>query len=167
MAENDPAQPGSGSSPGHGKQSLAVVLLKLCWPLPGALTGAVVGFLVYFRQPGLNTDTAAPLIFAGFWAFCGLLIGMACSSLAAWLIERGLRRWLPGKPSITASLALLCVIGLCYVLHAPLVARLPVLFWPALQKLPAHQQVVPTTSPCSQAPPTERKARQAWDLECR
>ena len=167
MAENDPAQPGTGSSPSHGKQSLTVVLLKLCWPLPGALTGALVGFLVYFRQPGLNTDTAAPLIFAGFWAFCGLLIGMACSSLAAWLIERGLRRWLPGKPSITASLALLCVIVLCYVLHAPLVARLPVLFWPALHKLPAHQQGVPTTSPCSQAPPTERKARQAWDLECR
>jgi hypothetical protein len=167
MAENDPAQPGSGSSPGHGKQSLAVVLLKLCWPLPGALTGAAVGFHVYFRQPGLNTDTAAPLIFAGFWACCGLLIGMMCSSLAAWLIERGLRRWLPGRPTITASLSLLCVIGLFYVLHKPLAARLPDLFWPALHKLPARQQKIPTISPCSQLPPTERKARQAWDLECR
>ena len=96
MAENNLAQTGSdsGSSSVHPKKSLAVVLLKLCWPLPGALTGAAVGFHVYFRQPGLNTDTAAPLVFAGFWAFFGLLIGMLCSSITAWLIERGLRRWL-------------------------------------------------------------------------
>jgi hypothetical protein len=167
MAENNSAQPASVSRPGNGKQSLAVDLLKLCWPLPGALTGAAVGFHVYFRQPGLNTDTAAPLIFAGFWAFCGLLIGMLCSSVAAWLIERGLRRRLPGKPLFTGSLSLLCVIGLCYALHAPLEARLPVMFWPALQALPARQQILPTTSPCSQLPPTERKDRQEWDLECR
>ncbi|MBK7422093.1 MAG: hypothetical protein IPJ48_02760 [Propionivibrio sp.] len=167
MAENDPAQPGPGSSPGHSKQSLAVVLLKLCWPLPGALTGAAVGFHVYFRQPGLNTDTVAPLFFAGFWAFCGLLIGTLCSSAVALLIEHGLSRWLPGKPLITASLSLLCLIGLCYVLRAPLEARLPVLIWPALEKLPARPQAVPTPSPCTQTPPTERKARQAWDLECR
>jgi hypothetical protein len=167
MAENDPAQPGTGSSPGHDNQSLAVGLLKLCWPLPGALTGAAVGFHVYFRQPGLNTDTAAPLVFAGLWAFCGLLIGMLCSRVAAWLIERGLRRWLSTNPLITASLTLLWLIGSCYVLRVPLEARLPVLFWPALQKSPARQQAVPTTSPCSQQPPTEPKARQAWDLECR
>ena len=167
MAENDTAQPGPGSSPGHPKHSLAVGLLRLCWPLPGALTGAAVGFHAYFRQPGLNTDTAAPLIFAGFWAFCGLMIGIVCGSVAAWLIERGLRRWLPGKPLIAASLTLLCLIGLCYVLRAPLEARLPELFWPANQKLPARQQAVPTPSPCTQTPPIERQARQAWDLECR
>jgi len=164
MAENDPARPGSGSSPGR---SVAVALLKLCWPVPGALTGAAVGFHVYIRQPGLNTDTAAPLIFAGFWAFCGLLIGIVISSIAAWLIERGLRRWFSSSPPITAGLTLLWLIGSCYVLRAPLEARLPELFWPALHKLPARQQTVPTTSPCSQLPPTERKARQAWDLECR
>ncbi|MBL8416046.1 MAG: hypothetical protein JNM42_16570 [Propionivibrio sp.] len=167
MAENDPAQPEPGSVPGRPKQSLAAGFLKLCWPLPGALTGAAVGFHVYFRQPGLNTDTAAPLVFAGFWAFCGLLVGIVGSSAAAWLIERGLRRWLPGKPLITTSLTLLWLIGFCYVLHAPLEARLPELFWPALQKLPVRQQAVPPPSPCSQAAPTERKARQAWDLECR
>jgi hypothetical protein len=124
MAENDPAQPG----PGH---RLAVGLLRLCWLLPGALTGAAVGFHVYFRQPGLNTDTVAPLIFSGFWAFCGLLIGIVVSSVAAWLIERGLRRWLSSNPLITASLTLLWLIGLSCVLRAPLEARLAELFWPA------------------------------------
>lgn len=167
MAENDAAQRGTGSSRGHPKNSLAIVLLRLCWPLPGALSGAAVGFHVYFRQPGLNTDTAAPLIFAGFWAFCGLMIGIVCCSVAAWLIERGLRRWLPGKPLIATGLTLLCLIGLCYGLRAPLEARLPELFWPALQKWPARQQAVPTLSPCTQTPPTGRQARQEWDMECR
>ncbi len=66
MAENDPAQPGSGSQSGRPKHSLAVGLLKLIWPLLGALSGAAVGFHVYFRQSGLNIDTAAPLVFACF-----------------------------------------------------------------------------------------------------
>lgn len=146
MARNEPIRPDSGSSPDIGKQCLSVAWLKLCGPLPGALTGATVGFQVYFRQPNLNTDTFAPLIFASLWAFCGLLIGMACSSFAAWLIERGLQRWVPSRPTITASLALLCVIGLCFLLRAPLMARLPELFWPALHNLPAHQQALPKTS---------------------
>ena len=97
MAENDITQPSTGSSPSHSKHSLAVGLLRLCWSVPGALTGAVVGFQVYFRQPGLNADSAAPLTFAGFWAFCGLMIGMACSSIAAYMIDRGLRRWHPQR----------------------------------------------------------------------
>lgn len=167
MSENDTAQAGTCSSSGHPKHSLAVGLLRLCWPVPGALTGAAVGFQVYFRQPGLNADTAAPLVFAGFWAFCGLMIGIVCTCIAAWMIEWGLRRWQPGNPLFTTSLTLLLLIGLCYVLRAPLEARLPVMFWPALQKLPARQQAVPTPSRCSQAPPAERKARQEWDLECR
>ena len=167
MTENDITQPSTGASPGHPKHSLAVGLLRLSWSVPGALIGAAVGFQVYFRRPGLNTDTAAPFIFAGFWAFCGLMIGMACSSIAAYMIDRGLRRWHPGKPLFTTGLTLLLLIGLCYVLRAPLEARLPVLIWPALQKLPMHQQEVPTLSPCSQPPPAEPKARQEWDLECR
>jgi predicted PurR-regulated permease PerM len=124
------------------EQTLAVRLLRLCWPLPGALTGATLGFHLYFLQPGLNTDSAAPLIFASFWAFCGLVSGLVCTSMAAWLIERGLRSRLSTNPLITTFLTLLLLIGLCCVLHAPLEARLPALFWPSSQKLPARQPSV-------------------------
>lgn len=167
MAEDDSDLSGSSSNRDHPKRSLICTLLKLCWPLPGALAGAAVGFHVYFRQPGLNTDSAAPALLASRWAFFGLLIGLSGSMVAGWLIERGLRRWFSTNPSITASLTLLSLLGLSYVLHAPLEVRLPELFWPALQNLPAQQQPVSTPSPCTQAPPTERQARLAWDLECR
>jgi hypothetical protein len=149
------------------EQTLAVRLLRLCWPLPGALTGATLGFHLYFLQPGLNADSAAPLIFASFWAFCGLLFGMVCTSMAAWLIERGLRSMLSTNPLITTCLPLLLLIGLCCVLHAPLEDRLPALFWPAAQTLPARQPPVAQPSPCTQTPPAERQARQSWDMECR
>ena len=142
-------------------------LLKLCRPLPGALAGAVVGFHVYFRQPGLNTDTAALLFIAGLWAFGGLLIGMVGSSFAAWLIERALRRVLVGKPLFIASAIMLLLTALSPMLVAPLEARLPALFWPEVHKLPARLQSVVRPSTCSDDPPTEVRARQARDLECR
>jgi hypothetical protein len=142
-------------------------LLRLFWPLPGALTGAAVAFHLYFRQPGLNTDTAAPLVFASAWALAGMLAGALCTSMAGWLIERGLRHWFPVRPLISSGLALVCLIGLCRGLYAPLEARLPALFWPSHQE--ESSRILPPSqpSPCTQVPPTDPKARRAWELECR
>jgi hypothetical protein len=140
--------------------------LQFLWPLPGALTGAAVAFHLYFRQSGLNTDTAAPLVFASAWAFGGMLAGALCTSIAGWLIERGLRRWFPVRPMITSGLALVCLVGLCLGLYAPLEGRLPALFWPSHQEASSRIVSPPERSPCTQAPPTDPKARRAWELEC-
>jgi len=147
------------------RSPLAIGLLRACWPLPGALAGASISFHLYFRQPGLNTDTAAPLIFASVWALCGLLSGFLISGIAGWLIERGLLRGLPNHPLLATSLTLVCLTGLCWGLSAPLEARLPALFWPAPQKVTLP--LPPKPSPCLQTAPTDRQARQAWELECR
>ena len=163
MAESDPA---TGLNQGNRWQQRTILLLRLCWPLPGALTGAAIGFHVYFRQPGLNTDTAAPLIFAGLWAFGGMLAGMLSTGIAAWLLERILRRLLPANPLIAASLVLVCLLGLCRGAYAPLEARLPGLLWPKSQNA-ATLPRPPPPSPCTEAPPIDRDARRSWELECR
>jgi hypothetical protein len=164
MAENDFASrpPASGR-----REQPAAWLMRLFWPLPGALAGAAVGFHLYFRQPGLNTDTAAPLIFAALWALGGMILGAMCTSIAAWLIDSGLRRLLPARQLITASLTMLCLVGICLTLYAPIEARLPALFWPPHQAEPSRTLPSSRPSPCMQAPPTDRQARQSWELECR
>lgn len=146
-----------------GKQ-WAVWLLRLFWPLPGAITGAAAGFHVYFRQPDLNTDTVAPLVFASLWAFAGMLTGVLCTRIVAGLIQRGVRRVFSIGPISTASLTLLCLVGLCLGLHAPLEARLPALLWPAQPKeVPPR---LPAPSPCTQTPPTKLHDKKSWELEC-
>ena len=150
--------------------SLLSALLRACWPLPGALSGAAIGFHLYFRQPGLTTDSAAALFLASGWALGGMVCGLLCSSLAGALIARGLRRRLRASPPLAAGVALLCVTGLCWSVHAPLEARLPALLWPAPVKAIAPRPPAPTSatvSPCRQPAPDERRARQAWELECR
>jgi len=151
----------------RGPRPLLGSFLQFLWPLPGALTGAAVAFHLYFRQPGLNTDTAAPLFFAGVWALGGMLAGALCSSMVGWLIDRGLRRWSPAGPSITSGLALVCVTGLCFALYAPLEARVPALLWPPHEETTSRIVSPPESSPCAQTPPTDPRALRAWELECR
>ena len=157
MAENDPDDRGSAS------KLLGRWMLRLFLPLPGALTGATLGFQVYFRQPGLNTDSAAPLILAGLWAFGGLLSGVLFSSLAVWLIQGSLRRLFSIGPLFTTGLTLFCLIGLCMGLYAPLEALLPSVLWPIHQK---GTPQAPPRSQCAQTPPSSPNERKAWELEC-
>ena len=164
MAENDPAAP---VPVGARTGGLALWLVRLLWPLPGAIAGAGVGFQLYFRQPGLNTDTFAPFILASFWAFGGMLSGMLVTGIAAWLIQRGVRRLFSTGPLITACLTLLCLIGLCLVSYAPLESRLSALFWPKQRKEAPRPLAAPAPSPCTQAPPSDLNARKSWELECR
>jgi len=149
------------------EKRLTLRLLQFCWPLPGALTGAAVGFHLYFRQPGLNTDSLAPLILASLWALGGMLSGALITSVVAWLIHRSLQRLLPTMPVITAGLPLAGLIVLCMGFHAPLQARLPSLLWPAHPQESVLPQPSPGTSPCTQPPPSDAKARKSWELECR
>jgi hypothetical protein len=164
MVESNPA---TRMLVSNRRQQIAISLLRLVWPLPGAITGAALGFHLYFRQPGLNTDTVAPLIFASVWAFIGMLSGAICTSIAAWLIERGVRRLFPVGPLIATSLTVLGLIGLCPGLFAQLEARLPVLLWPTHPKESSGPISPPLPSPCTQAPPSDPKVRQSWELECR
>jgi hypothetical protein len=135
--------------------------------LPGALLGAALGFHLYFRRPGLNSDTFAPAIFAGLWAVGGLAIGALVTLAAAWLIDRALRRAFSWRPMTAAAVTLLGVVGLCTGLYAPLEARLPALLWPPAQPRSPSKQPTPERSPCAQAPPSDPAERKAWDLECR
>ena len=164
MAENDPAAPLPVS---RWKGRLLLWLLRLLWPLPGAVTGAALGFHLYFRQPGLNTDTFAPFILASFWALGGMLAGMLGTGIAAWLIQRSVRRLFATGPLITACLTLLCLIGLCLGSYAPLEARLSALFWPKQPKESSRPLAPTAPSACTQAPPSDLNARKSWELECR
>lgn len=164
MTKSDRARPPPDDSP---DKSPAVWPLWLLSPLPCALAGAAVGFHLYFRQPGLNTDTAAPLMFASLWALGGMMCGAFCTGSAAWMIESAMRRVSPAHPLITGSLTIAILIGLCVGLYAPLEARLPGLLWPRLKPTPPRPPVKDQASPCRQPPPIDRQARQAWELECR
>jgi hypothetical protein len=134
--------------------------------LPGALTGAATGFHLYFLRPGLNTDTVAPVIFAGVWAFCAMLAGALITSLASWFVERGLQRGLSVRPWVAGGLALLCVIGLCRWVYAPLQAHLPSLIWASPQ---TEQSGPPNSSGpnCAEEPPPNHVNRKLWEQECR
>ena len=146
--------------------ALATWLPRALWPLPGMLFGAVIGFHLHFRQPGLNTDTAAPLFFAALWAVAGMLVGAVCTIGAGWLIELVLRRVLPGVPWLAGGITVACLAGLCLALYAPIERQLPALLWPK-KPHPLLRPLAPQESACRQAPPAEPKARQAWELECR
>lgn len=146
---------------------LAIRLLRLLWPLPGAITGAVVGFHLYFRQPGLNADSFAPLIFAGIWACGGMLSGALGTGIAAWLIQRSTHRLFSISPLFTDGLTLIFLTALCLGLYAPLEAHLPGLIWPPPQQSHAHTRPLSQPSPCTQTPPTSPNARKSWELECR
>ncbi len=165
MVESSPTAGSPGSS---RRQQIALWLLHFLAPQTGAVTGAVVGFRLYFETPGLNRDTLAPVIFAGGWALLGVFSGGLITYFAGWLIERRARRLLPDSPFIRVSLTILLLIGLCVGLYAPLEARLPGLIWPKEHQQqsirPAGQ---PLQSQCTQAPPSDPKIRRQWDLECR
>lgn len=139
-------------------------LLRRLWPVPGAVTGAALGFQLYFRQPGLNTDSLAPLIFAGLWALGGMLGGMVSTGLAGWLIERGVRRLF--SPVRVAGVTLLCLLLLCGGLYAPLEAGLTSWLWPAHQQEAVRPKAPVEPPPCQQEVPSDRALRKAWELEC-
>ena len=164
MAENDPITRLTYSA---ARKQWLVWLLRIFWPIPGAILGATLGFHLYFRQPSLNTDTLAPLIFASLWAFGGMLSGVLSTSIAAWLIQRSIHRCFSMSPLNSARLTLLCLIGLCFGLYAPLETRLPAVLWPVQPAQKASSRALPTPSPCSQVPPSDFNARKSWELECR
>jgi hypothetical protein len=147
--------------------ALAAHALRAFWALPGALSGATVAFHLYFRQPGLNTDTAAPLVLAVVWSGLGLLIGAVASFATAWVVHRALRRAWPASPALAAGGALACVVALAAVLQGPMETLLPTLLWPA----PAPASSAPDSprrdAPCTGAAPADPSLRREWDLECR
>ncbi|NVO06400.1 MAG: hypothetical protein HXX19_10930 [Rhodoferax sp.] len=151
--------------PVPARQEWRARLLRFLWPLPGALMGAALGLNLYFRQPGLNTDSLAPLVFASVWALGGLLAGTLVAASAGGLIERGLRR-LCG-PVAACGLTLLCLVVVCGGLYAPLELRLPKLFWPAHAQEPVPVQPPARIAACAQPAPTDPALRKSWALECR
>jgi hypothetical protein len=141
-------------------------LLRLFYPLPGAITGAAAGFHLYLLRPGLNMDTLAPAIIASAWAVCGMLIGGLLTSLTAWLAERRFHRWFSTSPMMTGSLALLFLTGLSLWIHAPLEARLRTLLWPPHQTEQSRPPA-PSEPTCAQEPPSDQPNWILWQQECR
>lgn len=163
MPEDEAFRRTSAVRPG---EAVAMWLPRLMWPLPGMLLGATIGFYLYFRQPGLNTDTAAPLFFAFFWALGGLLAGGLATACAGWAIDLAVRRALTDTPWVAGGVTLACLAGVSLVLHAPVESRLAALLWPARPAV-ATQPPRPGVTPCKQVPPTDPQLRKTWELECR
>lgn len=138
------------------------------WPLPGAVCGAALAFHVYFRQPGLNNDTAGPMIVGAVVALAGLVAGTLLSSAFGWAVDTWLRRQWPDHSSQT-SIATLFILAVLFVgLEGLLESRLPALLWP--RAAPATVVVPDRTPPeltCGAVAPTEPALRKAWELECR
>ena len=145
--------------------SLIRRILKLLWPLPGAIAGAVLGFHLYFAQPAINTDSLAPLVLAGLWALTGMLAGALVTGLGGWLFQLGMRRFFAHSPTLATGLILLLLTFASIGLTTLLDARLPGWIWPP--KAPAGIVRPSGGAACAQVPPADSKEFKAWALECR
>lgn len=147
-------------------------LCRSAWGLPGALAGAALTFVGFFMQPGLNTDTAAPLVFAFVLAVGGLLVGMVMGELLGGVLNRWLVQYLPG-PLWAAHMAtgLLSAVVWWGVWSVGRYHVLPA--WLDQPKAVPTRSTPPTTpaqphvSPCQLPPPADARARKNWEEECR
>jgi hypothetical protein len=137
------------------------------WPVPGALSGAALGFQAYFLQPGLNRDTLAPLAFGAMSAFAGLLVGVLVCAAAGRIIEAGLRRIWPEKPTLTSIVTLACLVGMVLASTPALDSALPTLIGPPGAADIHARGKASGDQACGGAAPADAAQRREWELECR
>ncbi len=140
-----------------GQFLAAIACLAFC------IRAGWVGYLMYWQQPGINTDTLAPAFLALPWAAAGLLLAVAFSAAIAtplFLIK------LSGKSRPLLAGLLTCVLlGLATV-------KLPKI---AASLLPTHpRQNQPTAQhhpqpaiTCQSPAPQDSQMRKSWESECR
>ena len=138
------------------------------WPAGLALAGigsAVlglragwIGYVMYFQQPGINTDTFAPAFLALPWAVGAALLIAAAPFVPKWSGKR--------HPLISEVLTL--IVLLVATAYLPEIAekaanpRRP----PATTETP-QTKAKPATNPCHGTPPGDAGLRRAWEAECR
>lgn len=157
-------------------ESLSWWVGRILWPLLGGAWGAWLGFRRYFWVH-LNADTFAPVFVLGIYAFLaliGLVAGAISCALIGGLVKKLLRYF--GVGIITA----LSVATLVNVLALWQVGNFVQTKYPGLDaeraakplrsyapKEPAPTDKDSYQNPCSEPPPTDTKAREMWELECR
>lgn len=129
------------------------------------LRAAWIGYVMYFQQPGINTDTFAPAFLALPWALGGALLGMG----AAVLIAAGLfvPKWSRTRhPLISGGLTLIAL--LLATVYLPEIADKTIhsQHLPATTEIP-HAKANQATNPCHGTPPGDAGLRRAWEAECR
>jgi len=152
---------------------------SVVWPLAGGAWGAWVGFQGMYQHlvPGMNTDTAAPIFVWGFFAFfagVGLFAGAASAMAIGGSVEWLLRRMGIGIVAAIAVATLVNVLAL-WQIAGFLQAKYPGLRAVRAEKPhggKAAGEIPPAgkgsyQNPCSAPPPTDTRARAAWDAECR
>ena len=142
------------------------------WPLPAACAGAALVFVASLMRPGLNTDTAAPLVFAFVLAAGGLLVGTVLGDLLGRVLNRWLVQYLPG-PLWAAHVATVLLSAVVWwgVWSVGRYHVVPV-WWAQPKAVPTLSTPLPTpaqpqVSVCQLPPPADARLRNSWDEECR
>jgi hypothetical protein len=151
-------------------------VVRILWPLLGGAWGAWLGFRGNFRVH-LNADTFAPVFVLGFYALfalIGLIAGAALCALIGGLVERLLRYFGVGIVAALSVATLVNVLAL-WQIGDFVQAKYPGLR--AERAAKPHRSNAPGKlapadkgsyqNPCSEPPPTDTKAREIWDSECR
>jgi len=148
------------------------------WCLFGGVWGAWVGFqgISQYSGPAMNHDTAATVLVWGmfvFFAAIGLFAGAATASAVGSAVAWGLRR-LGVPPIATVIVAVLVTGGVLWEVGALVQESYPGLRSARVAKPvgdKADAVTVPgakdsAQNPCLASPPTEKRARESWALEC-
>lgn len=144
------------------------------WPAGLALAGigstvlglraGWIGYLMYFQQPGINTDTFAPAFLALPWVLGGALLGMGAALLIAAALF--VPKWSDKRhPLVSGGLTL--IVLLAATAYLPEIAEMMAhpRHPPATTGTP--QPKAKSTNPCHGTPPADAGLRRAWEAECR
>jgi predicted lipid-binding transport protein (Tim44 family) len=136
--------------------------------LLGGVWGTWLGFGGYLRLPH-NADSFAMVFalgFYGFFAWVGLIAGMASGALIGGLVETLLRRFGAG---IVGAISMATLVNALVLWQ---VAGFVQAKYPGLRPPAAERPVASTTKPlpqnsCAHPPPEHSRERESWNLECR
>ncbi len=142
--------------------------VRISWPLLGGVWGAWLGFGGYLRLPQ-NADSFATVFAFGFFSFfawVGLLAGMASGALIGGLVERLLRRFGAGI-AVAVSVATLVNALVLWQIVGLAQAKYPGLRHPDVKPPVSSTTKLPPENPCAHPPQENSKERAIWDSECR
>lgn len=142
--------------------------VRITWPLLGGLWGAWLGFGGYLRLPQ-NADCFAnvfALSYFSFFAWIGILAGMASGALIGGLVERLLRRFGAGIAGAVSVATLVNALVLWHIVGLAQ-AKYPGLRPPDVKPSVSSTTKLPIDNPCAHPPFENSKGRAIWDSECR
>jgi hypothetical protein len=142
--------------------------VRISWALLGAAWGAWVGFGGYLGLP-YNADSFASvfaLAFFSFFAWVGLLVGMASGVLIGGLVEVLLSRFGAGIPAAVVMATLVNAL-VCWQVAELVREKFPGLRPPIARPPVSSTTTKPAENPCARLPLDDVKERALWDSECR